>query len=155
MYYNIRRDRECILPEVSRSLHIGDNGVHMLQEDFTVLFADKNYNTDHRLNVGNIHRLEKDSYERELLSMLARAQFINTTDTSPCHQDFYQRLHVTEKDVLIIFFKIEESLETYRESIHWTTLFTCLGSFGLGAREGHKGLYRLRYGPAHLFLIAT
>ncbi|CAL4076940.1 unnamed protein product, partial [Meganyctiphanes norvegica] len=97
----------------------------------------------------------KDSYERELLSMLARAQFINTTETNPCHQDFYQRLNVSEKDVLVIFFKVEESLKRYRESIYWTTLFMCLGSFGLEPREGHKGLYRLRYGPAHLFLIAS
>lgn len=30
----------------------------------------------------------------------------------------------------------------------------CLNIFGIESREGHQGLYRLRYGPAHFLLVA-
>ncbi|XP_069947149.1 protein O-linked-mannose beta-1,2-N-acetylglucosaminyltransferase 1-like [Cherax quadricarinatus] len=154
IYFYLSRGRECIIPEVSRSHHFGDSGSHISQFTQRLYFTDKNYNLDPSALVENIDNLREEEYEEYLTSLLAGARFINSTHLNPCHHSFYTLFTVRDHDVLVMFFHVEGDINYYRTNNEWTTLAWCLGTFALESRESHRGLYRLRYGAAHLLLVA-
>ncbi|CAL4131861.1 unnamed protein product, partial [Meganyctiphanes norvegica] len=145
--------RECIVPEISRAKHFADDGVHLGQIDIRTWYSNKNYNLDPQATVDNIMELEQSSYKAHIISLLKKAQFIDTLNINPCDDNFYQRLHVRNGDALVILFQMEGDAYWFTYNEHWKALMDCLGSFGILSRESHQGLYRLRYGPAHLLLM--
>ncbi|XP_071519752.1 protein O-linked-mannose beta-1,2-N-acetylglucosaminyltransferase 1-like isoform X2 [Panulirus ornatus] len=154
-YHFLRDGRECVIPEVSRSHHFGDAGSHISQFTVRLYFSDKNFNQDPNATVEGIERLEQATYEAHITSLLQRARFINVSQTNPCEDDYFSyRFTVDEDDILVLFFHVEEDIRYFRFNNEWIALASCLGTFALESREGHHGLYRLRYGPAHLLLVA-
>lgn len=86
--------------------------------------------------------------------MLDKAYFINAEEISPCTDDFFHLIPTEGQEVLVLFFYTDVDITLFRINIQWKTLAECLGTFSIESREGHHGLYRMRYGPAHFFLIA-
>ncbi|CAL4105022.1 unnamed protein product, partial [Meganyctiphanes norvegica] len=86
-YYFIRGNRECIVPEVSRSHHFGNAGSHVSQFDDRMYFSIKNHNLDPNATVQGLDILYADVYEREIQTMLKQAHFINVSAISPCDDD--------------------------------------------------------------------
>ncbi|XP_063595786.1 protein O-linked-mannose beta-1,2-N-acetylglucosaminyltransferase 1-like [Penaeus indicus] len=153
-FFHIRGDRECVIPEVSRSHHFGQSGSHISQYSARVHFSTKNYNQDPTDLVEGVERLEKHTYENHIASLLAKAQYINVEETSPCDADFFERFTSEREVVYIIFFHGEGDIHWFRVNEAWRTIALCLGVFSSDVREGHKGLYRMRLGAAHLLLVA-
>ncbi|XP_063595787.1 protein O-linked-mannose beta-1,2-N-acetylglucosaminyltransferase 1-like [Penaeus indicus] len=168
-YYYLRRGRECIIPEVgaelyryvdikgiwvSRSFHFAHDGSHITQVSVRRYFSNKNLNEDPQAFVEGVDQLYKDKYEATLVSMLKRAKFLLLPEETPCQRDFFRKISVRENDVLVLFFKLDEDIKGFRNNVVWETLAHCLNIFGIESREGHQGLYRLRYGPAHFLLVA-
>ncbi|XP_042876443.1 protein O-linked-mannose beta-1,2-N-acetylglucosaminyltransferase 1-like [Penaeus japonicus] len=153
-YYYLRRGRECIIPEVSRSFHFAHEGAHISQLSVRRYFSNKNLNEDPEAFVEGVELLQKDKYEATLISMLERARFLELPEETPCQQDFFKKIQVRENDVLVLFFQLDGDVEKFRVNVVWETLAHCLNIFGIESREGHQGLYRLRYGPAHFLLVA-
>ncbi|KAK8390629.1 hypothetical protein O3P69_010373 [Scylla paramamosain] len=150
-YFFLRRGRECIIPEVSRSHHFGDAGVHLSQFSIRLYFSAKNYNLDPEAWVEGAEELEQGRYEALVTSMLVRARVV---EVDPCQRSFPARQSMKEGDVLVLFFHYAGNLDLYRGSREWQALASCLETFALEPREGHNGLYRLRHGAAHLLLVA-
>ncbi|ROT74632.1 putative protein O-linked-mannose beta-1,2-N-acetylglucosaminyltransferase 1 isoform X4 [Penaeus vannamei] len=153
-FYYIRGNRECIIPEVSRSHHFGQSGSHISQYSARVLFSTKNFNQDPAALVEGVERLEKHTYENHITLLLAKAQYINVEETNPCDADFLERFSSESEVVYAIFFHGEGDIHWFRISDAWTTIARCLGVFSSDVREGHRGLYRMRLGAAHLLLVA-
>ncbi|CAL4131860.1 unnamed protein product, partial [Meganyctiphanes norvegica] len=97
--------------------------------------------------------MEQSSYEAHIFSLLKKSHYIDVLSINPCDDNFYQRLSVKDGDVLTILFEMHGDTYKFSKNAHWQALTDCLGSFGFEAREGHHGLYRLRYGPAQLLLM--
>ncbi|XP_066960192.1 protein O-linked-mannose beta-1,2-N-acetylglucosaminyltransferase 1-like [Macrobrachium rosenbergii] len=153
-YYHIRRGRECVIPEVSRSQHFTFGGAHISQWDARRFYSRKNLNEDSTAVVKNVSDLKNETYEAYLESMLDKAYFINAEEISPCTDDFFHLIPTEGQEVLVLFFYTDVDITLFRINIQWKTLAECLGTFSIESREGHHGLYRMRYGPAHFFLIA-
>lgn len=76
----------------------------------------------------NIFRLEKHTYENHIASLLAKAQYINVEETSPCDADFFERFTSEKEVVYIIFFHGEGDIHWFRVNDAWTTI-AMVGSF--------------------------
>nr|XP_027215165.1 protein O-linked-mannose beta-1,2-N-acetylglucosaminyltransferase 1-like [Penaeus vannamei] len=153
-YHYLRRGRECIIPEVSRSFHFAHEGSHISQLSVRRYFSNKNLNKDPEALVEGVDLLHQDKYEATLVSMLERAKFLRLPEETPCQRDFFRKISVRENDVLVLFFQLDGDIKVFRNNDVWATLAHCLNIFGIESREGHQGLYRLRYGPAHFLLVA-
>ncbi|XP_068222585.1 protein O-linked-mannose beta-1,2-N-acetylglucosaminyltransferase 1-like [Palaemon carinicauda] len=153
-YHHIRRRRECIIPEVSRSQHFTVGGSHISQWDARRFYSRKNLNEDPTVTVTNVKSLKNETYEDYLEALLHKAYFINPKVENPCTDEFFHLISTKGKEVLVLFFFTDVNIELFRINIQWETLAECLGTFSIESREGHHGLYRIRYGQAHFFLIA-
>ncbi|CAL4125005.1 unnamed protein product, partial [Meganyctiphanes norvegica] len=153
-YFRTSKGMECIVPEVSRSKHMAVGGTHLNQLAIRMWYINKNYNQDPNFTITNMDMLSKSTYEVHIQSLLSKAQYIDILDTYPCDDNFYQRITVVPDEVLIILFESTTAPDSFRSNEHWEALANCLGIYSLEAHDGHHGLYRLRYGPAHLLLMA-
>ncbi|XP_042876323.1 protein O-linked-mannose beta-1,2-N-acetylglucosaminyltransferase 1-like [Penaeus japonicus] len=153
-FFYVRGDRECVIPEVSRSHHFGQSGSHISQFSARIHFSAKNYNQDPAALVEGVEGLEKHAYEQQIASLLAQARYINVEESSPCDPDFFEKFTSRSEIVYVVFFHVEDDLRWFRFNDEWKTLAKCLGVFSIDIREGHQGLHRLRLGAAHLLLVA-
>ena len=83
----MRKGRECVIPDVSRTFHFGSQGVNMNNYFQDAYFTTHKLNTDANAVLKNVENLRKDNYEKLIHKLIKKATVLNHT-MSPCHSDF-------------------------------------------------------------------
>ncbi|KAF6216497.1 hypothetical protein GE061_000839, partial [Apolygus lucorum] len=83
----IRKDRECVIPEVSRTYHFGSSGMNMNSYFQDRYFKSHSFNTQPYVRVQNIESVTKDNYEALILSTIKRGSTLNPSRL-PCNDNF-------------------------------------------------------------------
>lgn len=155
----IRKGRECIVPDVSRTYHFGSSGLNMNSYFQDVYFKKHSVNNERHVELKNVESLKKQNYEDLLHRSIQRANVLSTS-VSPCSGKFkvpkrskksLQRPSggSIESNVLYIQMRDAKDFET------WLELARCLHIWDLDARGFHRGLWRMHYRGVPLFIVGV
>lgn len=130
----IRKDRECVIPDVSRTYHFGASGLNMNP------YFQEHYFKKHTLNsvpdvvLRDIDSVKAEDYELVIHDLFRQASVLDH-NKDPCSNGFIPK---TQGKVYVMYIAMESRF-TYD---HWMKLATCLHLWDLDARGFHKGLWR-------------
>ncbi|XP_019858766.1 PREDICTED: protein O-linked-mannose beta-1,2-N-acetylglucosaminyltransferase 1-like [Amphimedon queenslandica] len=131
----IRKDRECVIPDVSRTYHFGASGLNMNPYFQTTYFQKHAINTLENVVLRNVNRLKKDNYEEDVKKLMESAIPLDHSK-DPCKKDFVPD---TEGKVYVMYM----SMIKRNDYDTWMYLAKCFKLWDLDARGFHKGLWRI------------
>jgi beta-1,2-N-acetylglucosaminyltransferase len=122
-----RRDRECIIPDISRTYHFGASGLNV-NHYFQSLYFQKHQLNDRRVPLALDH-MEQLGYDRHLESLLQNAIAVRR---DPCQVD--EAILPDQKTHQAIFIEMKSS----HDYETWLSLAKCWKLWDLDARGFHK-----------------
>uniref|UniRef100_A0A6I8RNW5 Protein O-linked-mannose beta-1,2-N-acetylglucosaminyltransferase n=1 Tax=Xenopus tropicalis TaxID=8364 RepID=A0A6I8RNW5_XENTR len=140
-----RKDRECLIPDVSRSYHFGIVGLNMNGYFHEAYFKKHKFNTVPNVQLSNVKSLQKDAYEIEIHRILSEAEILDHSK-NPCEDSF---IPDTEGKTYVMYIKMEQEADFTT----WTQLAKCLHIWDLDVRGNHKGLWRLFRKKNHFLVV--
>ncbi|ODM98945.1 Protein O-linked-mannose beta-1,2-N-acetylglucosaminyltransferase 1, partial [Orchesella cincta] len=84
---DIRKGRECIIPDVSRTYHFGASGLNMNSYFQDVYFKKRSFNTSPGVRLTDVDSLKQSSYEKRVRDLLTLAAVVDHSK-SPCESNF-------------------------------------------------------------------
>ncbi|XP_054161099.1 protein O-linked-mannose beta-1,2-N-acetylglucosaminyltransferase 1-like [Oppia nitens] len=147
---DVRRQRECIIPDVSRTYHFGSSGVNMNSYFQDVYFKKHAFNTMSDVVLKDVDRLKKDNYEQMIYDMIRKAVVVDHSK-SPCESSFIPSSTTKGGQVYVVFIKMLSS----KDYSSWLSLAKCLQIWDLDPRGYHKSMWRLHYNDNHILVIGV
>ncbi|KAL1130280.1 hypothetical protein AAG570_013218 [Ranatra chinensis] len=145
----VRKGRECIIPEVSRTFHFGSSGINMNSYFQETYFKTHSFNTMPNVKLQNVESVMKNNYEQLILNLLKNGKCLDHSK-SPCDDNFIPtNSKVCGEDVYLLFIKMSDA----KDFGTWLQIAKCLKIWDLDARGFHKGLWRLHIKQNHLLII--
>ncbi|XP_072294892.1 protein O-linked-mannose beta-1,2-N-acetylglucosaminyltransferase 1 [Eucyclogobius newberryi] len=142
-----RKNRECVVPDVSRSYHFGIIGLNMNGYFHEVYFKKHKLNTVPLVDLKDVELLKKDEYEAEVQRLLREALVLDHSK-DPCEDSFVPD---SEGKTYVMFIRMETEADTET----WTELAKCLHVWDLDVRGNHRGLWRLFRKKNHILVVAV
>ncbi|CAH0382442.1 unnamed protein product [Bemisia tabaci] len=143
----IRKGRECIIPEVSRTYHFGSLGLNMNSYFQDTYFKTHSFNTQPIVKLSNIESVMKDNYEKLVIQMIKKGVILDHSK-SPCEENF---LPDSKDSVFIMYIKMEAP----KDHQTWLEVAKCFKIWDLDARGYHKSMWRLRMKKSELLVIGV
>ena len=145
----IRRGRECIVPDISRTYHFGSSGLNMNSYFHDIYFTKHSFNTERDVELANVDSVKKEEYEERLEEEMRGAEVLNarSQEVSPCSEEFFTNI----KDTALLFIRMEHA----KDFASWLALAKCLHIWDLDARGFHRGMWRLHIHGRSLFVIGA
>lgn len=144
---DVRRGRECIVPDVSRTYHFGSSGLNMNSYFQDVYFKKHSFNTKPHVKLTNIASVTKDNYETLVEDLIRKATPLDHSK-SPCEETF---IPDTTGETYVMYIK----MDTPKEFTTWLHVAKCFRIWDLDGRGFHKGMWRLYIKKNHLFIIGV
>ncbi|XP_037086443.1 LOW QUALITY PROTEIN: protein O-linked-mannose beta-1,2-N-acetylglucosaminyltransferase 1-like [Pollicipes pollicipes] len=144
----VRKGRECVIPDVSRTYHFGSTGINMNSYFQDNYFKKHAFNVKPHVTLSNVDMLKREKYEQEVTSLLKSAHVLNHTKT-PCDADFIPSSQAGKVNVLYIKMKKE------KDTKNWLKVAKCLKVWDLDARGYHRGMWRMFFGGSHLLVVGV
>merc|ERR1711990_587297 len=146
----IRRSRECLIPDVSRTYHFGSSGLNMNTYFHDIYFKKRSFNTVRDVELYNVESLKSEQYEKSLGYPLSKANVLMNSERSPCDEKFWpSRSPGSPGNILFI------SMSHSKDFTTWLALAKCLRVWDLDARGFHRGMWRLHLVGRPLFVIGA
>uniref|UniRef100_A0A1B6FTU3 Protein O-linked-mannose beta-1,2-N-acetylglucosaminyltransferase n=1 Tax=Cuerna arida TaxID=1464854 RepID=A0A1B6FTU3_9HEMI len=143
----VRKGRECIVPEVSRTYHFGSSGLNMNSYFQDTYFKTHSFNTQPNVNFVNIESVLRDNYEELILRLITQGTVLDHSK-SPCEEDFVPD---KKNEVFLMFIKMEDS----KDFRTWLQVAKCFKIWDLDARGYHKSMWRMRLKGSELLVIGV
>ncbi|XP_055335252.1 protein O-linked-mannose beta-1,2-N-acetylglucosaminyltransferase 1-like [Paramacrobiotus metropolitanus] len=140
----IRKGRECIVPDISRTYHFGASGLNM-NPIFQTIYFERHAVYKGPLKDLHLTDLTENGYERKLRDLLSVAVPVNHS-VSPCRPDFFPA--VSDK-TLSVFIRMDNSSDFKT----WLEFCRCLKIWDLDQRGSHKGLWRFFSRPGQAVVV--
>ncbi|KAJ7354813.1 hypothetical protein OS493_029819 [Desmophyllum pertusum] len=145
-YHEQRKDRECIIPDISRTYHFGAQGLNVNP------YMQNSYFTGHALNTQpdvkfDVDVMYKDNYEKEIERLLRGAEILDHSIT-PCTnpKDF---VPFTNDKIYAFFIRMDNSYDF----TSWYNVASCLKIWDLDPRGYHKSVWRLWLNGNHVLIV--
>lgn len=144
---SMRKDRECIIPDVSRTFHFGSTGVNMNTYFFDMYFEKHAINKKPQVKLKDVEKMEKSAYE-QLMHSVIRKGIVGDHSKTPCDADFMP-ISNEQNNTYVIYFRMndEGATDVFLE------ILKCLKIWDLEARGLHKGAFRTFLQKQHLIFI--
>ncbi|GIZ02489.1 protein O-linked-mannose beta-1,2-N-acetylglucosaminyltransferase 1 [Caerostris extrusa] len=133
---DVRKGRECIVPDVSRTYHFGSSGLNMNSFFQDIYFKKHAFNTQ-----------PSDNYEEVIHDLLRKAVVLDHSK-SPCEENF---IPDTKGEVYVMFIKMNGP----RDFTTWLQIAKCFKIWDLDARGYHKSMWRLFMKGNHLLVVGV
>nr|XP_046914678.1 protein O-linked-mannose beta-1,2-N-acetylglucosaminyltransferase 1-like [Dermatophagoides farinae] len=170
---DIRHDRECIVPDVSRTYHFGSSGINMNSYFQDVYFKKHAFNTLPYVRMRNLDSLKKDNYERMIEKMIKAARLVDHSK-DPCENDFIPSSLSSSSSLINLSWNDTDSYvnsgnnaahhQTYviyikqmnsRDFQTWLHVAKCFRIWDLDARGYHKSMWRFFWHRHHVLVIGV
>ncbi|XP_042871593.1 protein O-linked-mannose beta-1,2-N-acetylglucosaminyltransferase 1-like [Penaeus japonicus] len=141
-----RKQRDTLVPEVSRVIHAGSSGAHVTgftQEHF---FNHMVYNEDPNVTLRNLEDLTKERYDEIFRQEVLRAVTLSLT-TSPCDGPI---LPEGQPGPFKLFVEIETKGDEYES---FFVMQACLHAYPEEAREVYRGVLRYNLQGTVLYVV--
>ncbi|XP_013781473.2 protein O-linked-mannose beta-1,2-N-acetylglucosaminyltransferase 1-like [Limulus polyphemus] len=132
---DIRKGRECVVPDVSRTYHFGSSGLNMNSYFQDVYFKKHAFNTQPSIKMNDINSVKKDNYEAQIEELLRKAVVLDHSK-SPCEENFVPD---TKGGIYVMFIKMSSP----RDFTTWLQVAKCFKIWDLDARGYHKSMWRM------------
>lgn len=141
-----RKERECIIPDISRTYHFGGKGINVGGLMQALYFEKHAINQEAHVKM-DADKMYKENYEKEMHRLLSEAKVLNHTKT-PCanKDDFIPDTH----GKLYVFYI---SMEFPGDFKTWQSMASCLRMWDLDARGFHKSMWRFWLKKNHVLVI--
>lgn len=165
----IRKSRECVIPDVSRTFHFGSVGTNINSHFQRQYFSKHAFIplVDHRTRFRDLDKLSQKEYESHIEQLLSRARVLapirgqNSTDLLCSLADSAARpssLYSSDASVnggnatssVIYIEMIDEQDHT-----NWLKLARCWRIWDLDARGQHKSMWRLFLSGRAIFVVGV
>lgn len=143
----IRKDRECIIPDISRTYHFGSKGINMNPYFQEVYFKKHSFMTLPNVQLKDVDKMKKDNYEVLIKMLIKDAKVLNHT-RPPCDDDFIPN---TKDDLYVMYINMTSD----KDYTTWKHLAKCFHLWDLDVRGFHKSMWRLFLKTNHILIIGT
>ncbi|XP_069695480.1 protein O-linked-mannose beta-1,2-N-acetylglucosaminyltransferase 1-like isoform X2 [Periplaneta americana] len=143
----VRKGRECVIPDVSRTYHFGASGLNMNSYFQDVYFKKHSFNTLPYVQLKNVDSVKKTNYEKQIVDMIKRGLVLDHSK-SPCEENF---IPDKKSDVIIMFIKMEEP----KDFVTWLQVAKCFKVWDLDARGFHKSMWRMHMKGSEILIIGV
>ncbi|KAG1678559.1 Protein O-linked-mannose beta-1,2-N-acetylglucosaminyltransferase 1 [Nymphon striatum] len=141
----IRKNRECVVPDVSRTYHFGSSGLNMNSYFQDAYFKKHAFNTQLNIVI-DIETVKKKNYDASLEKLLQKAIVVNHTK-SPCEETFIPS-NQNKDTAYVMYIKMEKP----KDFTTWLQVAKCYKIWDLDARGYYKGIWRM-YMKGHQHLV--
>ena len=145
----VRKDRECIIPDISRTYHFGSKGINMNTYFQELYFKKHSLNTIPHVKLKNLDVLKKDTYE-ELIHNLTVSAVVLDHSKSPCEENFVPESETPDK-TYVMYIRMDHATEFTT----WKQVAKCFHIWDLDVRGFHKSMWRLFMRGSHLLVIGV
>ncbi|XP_052830859.1 protein O-linked-mannose beta-1,2-N-acetylglucosaminyltransferase 1 [Octopus bimaculoides] len=143
----IRKDRECIIPDISRTYHFGSKGINMNPYFQEVYFKKHSFMTLPNVQLKDIDKMKKDYYEVLIKQLIQDAKLLNHSHP-PCSEDFVPN---TKDEIYVMYINMTSD----KDYTTWKHLAKCFHLWDLDVRGFHKSMWRLFLKTNHLIIIGS
>uniref|UniRef100_A0A6A7G3Y6 Protein O-linked-mannose beta-1,2-N-acetylglucosaminyltransferase 1 n=1 Tax=Hirondellea gigas TaxID=1518452 RepID=A0A6A7G3Y6_9CRUS len=147
----VRRNRECIVPDVSRTYHFGSSGLNMNSFFQDTYFKKHSFNTLLYIELKEVDRMQKSSYEELIHDLLRDAKVLDTSKSDPCHESFVPPPTDSETPTYVLYIRMEDKLDFGA----WLHLAKCWRVWDLDGRGYHHGMWRLNLNSSPLLVVGV
>ncbi|XP_054162791.1 protein O-linked-mannose beta-1,2-N-acetylglucosaminyltransferase 1-like isoform X2 [Oppia nitens] len=144
---DIRRQRECIVPDVSRTYHFGSSGLNMNSYFQDIYFKKHAFNTMPDIKLKDIDSVKKDNYERLIHNLLRKAIVVDHSK-SPCEQSFIPN---TRGQTYVVFIR----MITPKDYATWLAVAKCFKIWDLDPRGYHNSMWRFFYKQNQILVVGV
>ncbi|CAG2114436.1 unnamed protein product, partial [Medioppia subpectinata] len=144
---DIRRKRECIVPDVSRTYHFGSSGLNMNSYFQDIYFKKHAFNTMPDIQLKDIDSVKKDNYERQIHGLLRRAIVVDHSK-SPCEHNF---IPDTKGQIYVVFIKMVAP----KDYSTWLSVAKCFKIWDLDPRGYHNSMWRFFYKQNQVLVVGV
>ncbi|CAB3383749.1 Hypothetical predicted protein [Cloeon dipterum] len=143
----VRKGRECVVPDVSRTYHFGASGLNMNSYFQDVYFKKHSLNTIPYVEMRGIDSMKKENYEELVISLIKKATVLDHSK-SPCEESF-----IPEKkgSTFVMYIKMEEP----KDFGTWKQVAKCFKIWDLDARGYHNSMWRMHMKGSELLVIGV
>ncbi|XP_046639042.1 protein O-linked-mannose beta-1,2-N-acetylglucosaminyltransferase 1-like [Daphnia pulicaria] len=131
---SVRRDRECVIPDVPRTYHFGASGLNMNSFFQDTYFRKRALNNQPDVQLRGIENMKAANYERVVHTAVRNATVLDH-NISPCEESFIPNV---SGETFVLYMKMEHA----RDTVTWLQIAKCFKIWDLDARGSHKGLWR-------------
>ncbi|XP_064103199.1 protein O-linked-mannose beta-1,2-N-acetylglucosaminyltransferase 1-like isoform X2 [Macrobrachium nipponense] len=142
----IRRNRECVVPDVNRSYHGGATGLHLSASYATEKdFLNRTYNTENDVSLMNLTRILQSEYETEMDDLLAHAHSFDL-------DEFLEgRVHTEPGEVYALFVHQKDT----SDNLSFRAAGDILNIWNRDARDAHQFTWRFTYNNATVLFVGV
>lgn len=143
----IRKSRECVIPDISRTYHFGSTGLNVNPYFQEIYFQSHKLQSKPNVRLRDIDRMVSEKYEVLVKDLIQRAKVLDHSK-DPCSEDFIPN---TEDEVFVLYIqmKTESDFET------WKHLAKCYKLWDLDVRGFHKSMWRQFLHGKHIIMVGV
>jgi beta-1,2-N-acetylglucosaminyltransferase len=145
----VRRGRECVVPDISRTFHFGSNGLNVNSALHERYFRRHAINRQPMVKLVDVSSLQQQAYEQQIHKLLQSARVLDHS-RSPCDTDFIGD-SLPEDSVLVLYIRCTGS----RDFAAWLHIARCLNLWDIDARGQHRFLWRLAIKRRQLLVVGV
>ncbi|XP_038056368.1 protein O-linked-mannose beta-1,2-N-acetylglucosaminyltransferase 1-like [Patiria miniata] len=142
----VRKGRECIIPDISRTFHFGASGLNMNSHFQEMYFKKHPYNTVPHVKLKNLEGLTREAYEDLMHGLISKATVLDHS-LNPCDEEHFIPYTKGKSYVMYIQMYTDSDFET------WLALARCFRIWDLDARNVHRASWRLFMKESPLFIV--
>ena len=145
---HMRKERECIIPDVSRTFHFGSSGLNMNSYFHQLYFNNHKINNLPDVRLQNLDSLTKDNYEK-LMHTLVRQSTVVDHKLSPCDPELINSASSYSNTYVAFISATDETVYGV-----FIKLFKCLKLWDLDIRGVHRFSFRTFIKERHVVFVA-
>ncbi|XP_053650593.1 uncharacterized protein [Cherax quadricarinatus] len=151
LYINVRRGRECLFPEVSRTLHfgMGVNTNAFLKEKGPLRMP---LVRDGPILLRDVWRLQLPTWTEDLTYNISRATPLSG---NPCRATFLPGTP-TGASLYVFYYRLDSLQEGRPDHYQFFNVAECLGMWSMSEQGHHRGIHIVRFtSSATLYLVGV
>ncbi|KAF2365653.1 Glycosyl transferase family 13 [Trinorchestia longiramus] len=147
----VRKSRECIVPDVSRTYHFGSSGLNMNSYFQDIYFKKHSFNTLRYVEFRDVEQLRAPAYEELLKDLIRHATPLDTRKADPCSEGFVP----APTDIDTITYVLYVEMASKMDFAAWLHLAKCWHIWDLDGRGYHRGVWRLHLNGSPLVVVGS
>ncbi|WAR23362.1 PMGT1-like protein [Mya arenaria] len=143
----IRKSRECIIPDISRTYHFGSKGLNINPYFQEIYFNKHKLQSKPNVRLKDVDRMTSEKYEVLVRDLIKGAKVLDHSK-DPCAEDFIPK---TDDSTYVMYIQMKEE----RDFETWKQLAKCYKLWDLDVRGFHKSMWRNFLHGKHLVLVGV
>ncbi|XP_068220210.1 protein O-linked-mannose beta-1,2-N-acetylglucosaminyltransferase 1-like [Palaemon carinicauda] len=143
---DLRRGRDVVFPEVSRTFHAGSSGVHVSGFEQETYFNRMIFNQQPDVKLNDITSVVREKYDQEMSRGIRLSQIVQPTGEI-CNLTWVKSIRGQSLVIYVDAFDANDKHSSYK------ILLMCFLTYDEGTREIYKGVIRLKWHSTPVYIV--